>query len=187
MTLPSTLTSIGWYIFNNCTNLTNIIVKGRFDVLRYTFVNVNSLNMTVTFDYSGYVPNYICLGVTKLKTVIFSNLITGIELEAFSGCTGLNEIIFPTSITTIQNSAFFNCPNLNSVSFLGEIATIGTNNFASTTDTCYYNVDEVINANSVTVANKLTMFTNKSIIIKNATPTITNFVTTMKKYNDISF
>ena len=187
MTLPSTLTSIGWYIFNNCTNLTNIIVKGRFDVLRYTFVNVNSLNMTVTFDYSGYVPNYICLGVTKLKTVIFSNLITGIELEAFSGCTGLNEIIFPTSITTIQNSAFFNCPNLNSVSFLGEIATIGSNNFASTTDTCYYNVDEVINANSVTVANKLTMFTNKSIIIKNATPTITNFVTPMQKYNDISF
>jgi hypothetical protein len=187
MTIPSTLTSIGWDIFKNCTNLTNIIVKGNHPILMRTFNTVNSLNMSITFDYSGFVPGSICTDVTNLKTVNFSNLITGIEGYAFSGCTGLNEIIFPSSITTIQNYAFLNCPNLNSVSFLGEIATIGSNNFTSTTDTCYYNVDEVINTDPVAVDNKLTMFTNKSIIIKNVAPTITNFVTPMKKYNDISF
>ena len=186
ITLPSSLTYIDNGIFINCTNLTNIIVKKYIGSLMYTFNSINSLNMSVTFDYDGLIPGYVCMNTPNLKTVNISNTITGIEIYAFSGCTGLTEIIFPASITTIQQNAFFDCTNLNSVSFLGNIPTIAGNNFTSLTDTAYYKVDETINTDPTTVESSLSIFTNKTLITS-ASPTITNFSIPMKKYNDIPF
>jgi len=186
ITLPSSLTTIANGIFINCTNLTNIIVKKYLGALMYTFNSINSLNMSVTFDYDGLIPGYVCMNTPNLKTVNISNTITGIELNAFSGCTGLTEIIFPASITTIEQNAFFNCTNLNSVSFLGNIPTIAGNNFTSLTDTAYYKVDETTNTDPTTVESSLSIFTNKTLITS-ASPTITNFSIPMKKYNDIPF
>jgi hypothetical protein len=185
ITIPSSLTYTD-NIFLNCTNLTNIIVKKYLESLMYTFYSINSLNMSVTFDYDGLIPWYVCMNVPNLKTVNISDKITGIEIHAFSGCTGLTEIIFPASITIIQYNAFFNCTNLNSVSFLGNIPTIGGNNFTSLTDTAYYKVDETTNTDPTTVASSLSIFTNKTLITS-ASPTITNFSIPMKKYNDIPF
>jgi len=186
ITLPSSLTDIANGIFINCTNLTNIVVKKYIGSLMYTFNSINSLNMSVTFDYDGLIPGYVCMNTPNLKTVNISNTITGIELHAFSGCTGLTEIIFPASITTIQQNAFFNCTNLNSVSFLGNIPTIEGNNFTPLTDTAYYRVDETTNTDPTTVESSLSIFTNKTLITS-ASPTITNFSIPMKKYNDIPF
>ena len=188
ITLPSSLTSLDGNLFLNCTNLTNIVVQKYLGALMYTFTSVNSLNMTVTFDYAGLVPGYVCMNATKLKTVNMSNSITGVELHAFSGCTGMTEIVFPASVTAIQQNAFFNCTNLNSVSFLGNIPSISSNNFGSLTDTAYYIVDANanINTNPTTVTASLSMFTTKTVVTY-ASPTITNLLTPMKKYNDISF
>jgi len=186
ITLPSSLTYIDNGIFINCTNLTNIVVKKYIGSLMYTFPSINSLNMSVTFDYDGLIPGYVCMNTPNLKTVNISNTITGIEINAFSDCTGLTEIIFPASITTIQQNAFFNCTNLNSVSFLGNIPTIEGNNFTPLTDTAYYKVDETTNTDPTTVESSLSIFTNKTLITS-ASPTITNFSIPMKKYNDISF
>ncbi len=186
ITLPPSLTNIANGIFLNCERLTNIIVKSYIGSLMYTFPSINALNMSVTFDYDGLIPGYVCMNMPNLKTVNIGNSITGIEIYAFSGCTGLTEIIFPASITTIQQNAFFNCTNLNSVSFLGNIPTIGWNNFTPITDTAYYRVNETTNTDPATVESSLSIFTNK-ILITSASPTITNFSIPMKKYNDTSF
>ena len=188
ITLPSSLTSLESGLFTNCTNLTNVVVKKYLGALAYTFNSINSLNMSVTFDYSGLIPANVCSNVTNLKTVNISNTITGVEVHAFAGCTGLTEIIFPDSVTVLHSNAFLNCTNLNSVSFLGNIPGIGSNNFASLTDTAFYKVDGTanINTNPTTVTASLSMFTTKTVVTY-ASPTITNLLTPMKKYNDISF
>lgn len=174
ITLPPSLTNIANGIFLNCERLTNIIVKSYIGSLMYTFPSINALNMSVTFDYDGLIPGYVCMNMPNLKTVNIGNSITGIEIYAFSGCTGLTEIILPASITTIQQNAFFNCTNLNLVSFLGNIPTIGWNNFTPITDTAYYRVNETTNTDPATVESSLSIFTNK-ILITSASPTITNF------------
>jgi hypothetical protein len=184
--IPSTISTVGNQAFSYCPNLTNLIVRKYLSNFQGAFDFTNPANMKITFDYAGTVPTSACINKTNLTTVVLSNLITGIENSAFSGCTSLTNITIPASVLTIGNSSFGGCTNLNSVTFLGNIPTIGTNNFTSTIDTSFYQVNGETNTNPATVTNSLTMFTNKTQI-SIVTPTITNFSFPTKTYGDASF
>jgi hypothetical protein len=184
--IPSTISTVSNNAFSSCPNLTNLIVRKYLSNFQSVFNFTNPANMKITFDYAGTVPASACTNKTNLTTVILSNLITGIENSAFSGCTSLTNIVFPASVLTIGNSSFGSCTNLNSVTFFGNIPTIGTNNFTSTVDTSFYQVNGETNTNPATVTNSLTMFTNKTQI-SIVTPTITNFSFPTKTYGDASF
>jgi hypothetical protein len=190
-------------------NLSNIIIKSYIPNLQYVFPETNPLNMSVTLDYSGNVPDYAFSGKTNLKTLILGNSITSIgnysfngcsslinitipasltsiNQFAFNGCSSLTNITIPASVTSIGNYAFNGCTSLTSVSFFGNIPSIGISNFTSTNDTSFYKVDEQTNTNNTTVTNGLTMFTNKTLITV-ASPTITNFSIPTKTYGDVTF
>jgi len=184
--IPSTISTVGNQAFSYCPNLTNLIVRKYLSNFQGAFDFTNPANMKITFDYAGTVPASACINKTNLTTVVLSNLITGIENSAFSGCTSLTNITIPASVLTIGSSSFGGCTNLNSVTFLGNIPTISTNNFTSTVDTSFYQVNGETNTNPATVTNSLTMFTNKTQISIVST-TITNFSFPTKTYGDASF
>ena len=56
-------------------------------------------------------------GCTKLKKVIFSDNITLIDLQAFSGLKSLTEITIPASVKRIKYNAFRGCTSLSKVVF----------------------------------------------------------------------
>ncbi len=87
------VTSIGRYAFDNCSDMTSIIIPGSITTIEYC-------------AFSG------CSGLTS---VTIPNSVTSIGDWAFNGCSGLTSITIPNSVTSIGESAFFRCISLTSV------------------------------------------------------------------------
>ena len=96
------VTSIGRYAFNNCTDLTYVIIPN----------SVTSIGMMA---FSG------CTGLT---TITIPNSITSIDYAAFSSCTGLTSVTIPNSVTYIDSWAFSSCANLTSVIIPNSVTSI---------------------------------------------------------------
>jgi hemin uptake protein HemP len=175
--IPSSVTSVGDYAFSG-TGLTNIICNTYLVRFGFGFFGLNNVNLQITFDYVGAIPDGACNGRSNLKSVtigsgitsigtsafqncstlssiIIPSSVTTIGTSAFTGCSTLSSIIIPSSVTTIGTSAFYNCSSLKSVYFLGNIPTIATNNFTITGDTAYH----ITGATNIT---RLSMFTTKT-------------------------
>ena len=93
VTIPDSVTSIGWAAFRGCTGLTSITIPD----------SVTSI--------SGW-AFYGCKGLTS---VIIGNSVTSIGENAFNGCSGLTSITIPDSVTSIGDRAFAGCEGLASV------------------------------------------------------------------------
>ena len=73
-------------------------------------------------DFSGVVGpatigTYAFSGCTSLKSVTFSNYITGIGDYAFNGCTSLEVVTLPDDLTSIGDHAFSGCTGLKHLTF----------------------------------------------------------------------
>ena len=120
-------TKIPNYAFQNCTNLTKIVIQGDAKTLgSYSFDN--------------------CSNLTDLT---LNDSITTIQSYAFNNCAGLESIVIPSSTTTIANNVFNSCSNLTSVSFNNVITTIGAGAFAYCTS-----LKEIAVPNTVTSIGK---------------------------------
>ncbi len=107
-TIPSSVTSIGYSAFGDCTGLTSITI---------------SEGVTSIDDYAF---SY-CDGLTS---VTIPGSVTSIGNYAFSGCTGLTSITIPSSVTSIGNSAFYGCSGLTSVTISEGVESIGDRAFS---------------------------------------------------------
>jgi hypothetical protein len=185
--MPASVTSIGNYTFNDCTNLTSITLSDSLTTIGVAAFNGCTNLTSITFPASvTTISNNTFYNCTSLTSITFSEFVTTIGDSAFNGCANLTEITFPASVTTISDYAFGGCTVLNNVFFFGNIPLIGIENFTSTDDTCFYKVDEQTNTNADTVTTSLSMFTNKSMIT-NGGPIITNFLIPTKTYGDAPF
>ena len=93
VTIPNSVTEIGWSAFEDCTGLTSITIP-------------NSVTSIGEAAFSG------CTGLTS---VTIGNSVTSIREEAFRGCTGLTSITIPNSVTSIEYGAFSGCTGLTSI------------------------------------------------------------------------
>lgn len=88
ITISSTVTTIGYGIFQDCANLTS----------------VNIQNSSISSDEFK--------GCVNLTNVTISNNTTSIGSSAFSGCTSLTEIAIPNSVISFMGNIFYNCTSL---------------------------------------------------------------------------
>ncbi len=86
ITIPDSVTYIGFDAFSGCTGLTSITLP-------------NSIVDISSSTFSG------CRGLTS---IIIPDGVTHIGYDAFSGCTGLTSITIPDSVTYIGDNAFYN-------------------------------------------------------------------------------
>ena len=91
--IPSSVTSIGNYVFSNCTGLRSIVIPA----------SVTSI---------GERAFYYCTG---LRSIVIPASVTSIGESAFQSCTGLRSIVIPASVTSIGESAFQSCTGLTSI------------------------------------------------------------------------
>ncbi len=108
-TIPSSVTSIGVYAFNECSGLTSIVIPA----------SVTSIG---TFAFSG---------CSNLATVSFAegSQLTTIGESAFAGCSGLTSIEIPAGMTSIGDIAFIGCDNLATVTVYAPSCTLGDDAF----------------------------------------------------------
>ena len=106
VSIPSSVTSIGYGAFYGCTGLRSISIPS----------SVTSIS-SYAFAYSG------------LTSVIIPSSITSIGSAAFYGCCYLTQVNLPSSIENISDGMFYNCMNLMEINIPSRITCIGSSAF----------------------------------------------------------
>lgn len=108
VTIPTTVSFIGKYSFQDCYGLAEVIVSE----------GVTAINC-------GAFRN-----CKSLKKISLPNTLTTIENSAFSGCENLREVSLPDRLVAIGGSAFSGCENLREVSLPDSLQKLGAGAFA---------------------------------------------------------
>lgn len=108
--LPSTLTTIRYGAFQNCTALKQI-----------------TLPKSMTFIEGGAFQN-----CSALTSILVPQNVTYLGASAFSGCTSLTSATLPEAITRISSGLFENCSSLTTVQASSALTSIGSRAFAET-------------------------------------------------------
>ena len=140
ITLPDSVSSIGYGAFSSCSNLTSIdLGNGLTHLGQSAFSDCSNLESITLPESLEEMGNAIFFGCSKLKEITLPANITSIggsmfedctslvsvtmgDIEiisgwAFYGCTSLAEISLPESLTEIGEAAFGGCTSLESVEF----------------------------------------------------------------------
>lgn len=106
-----TVTSMGYYSFSYCANLTSVIIpNGVANIGDNAFGNCEKLeNITIPSSVTN-IGDRSFAGCENLTSVIIPNSVENIGYSAFDGCTSLAEITIPSSVTSIGGNAFLDTP-----------------------------------------------------------------------------
>ena len=107
VTIPSSVTVIGWNAFYSCSGLTSLIIPS----------SVTSIDPSA---FKG------CSGLTSLT---IPSSVTSIGRSAFSGCSGLTSLVIPSSVTSIGESVFEDCSGLTNLTIPSSVTSIGESAF----------------------------------------------------------
>ena len=126
VTVPASLTSIESWAFNGCTNLTSVVWNATNIEEAPVFGGCNNLTSFIFGSGVETIPEDICNGLTKLNTVTIPSSVKVIGSSAFESCKGLTSITLTDGITSIGNQAFENCTSLVSINIPSSVTYIGT-------------------------------------------------------------
>lgn len=113
VTIPQSVTSIGYSAFEGCTNLNPLTIKGPITSMgNYAFAGSTYLTSLTLYDDIQTIGNFAFVGSTSLKTVTLPKNLTSIGEYAFARCSELESITIPEKVKTINSKTFADCSNL---------------------------------------------------------------------------
>lgn len=140
ITIPSTVLYLNKDMFNNCENLTEVIVDENNP--NYTSIDGVLFNKDKTellyYPQAKKDNNYTIqdgvqrIGITafayntNIKTIVIPESVTRIEDGAFIYCTSLVSINLPRNLSYISDNLFYYCESLESIILPSNIKYIGT-------------------------------------------------------------
>lgn len=127
VTIPDSVTSIGWWTFKGCTSLTSVTIgKNVTSIGNEAFGDCGNLktvywNAIACTDLPWLGNNPIFANCDSIETVIFGDNVTSIGEYAFRGCSNLKSVTIPASLTSIGWNVFYDCNNLTSINYTGDL------------------------------------------------------------------
>ena len=119
VSIPKTVTSIGYMAFYNCQKLSSINVA--YDNQNYFTSNGALLDKDKTQLY--------CCPAGKEGSYNVPSTVTAIADDAFAYCGKITNVNLPEGLLSIGNSAFYRCTSLASINLPSTLNTIGENAF----------------------------------------------------------
>ena len=113
ITIPDSVTTIGYDAFFNCSSLTAFYGK---------FASADNRCLIV----DGVLTSFAPAGLTEYT---IPDSVTTIGYDAFAFCHSLTSVTIPDSVTKIGDRAFFDCSSLTSVTIPDSVTTIGYDAF----------------------------------------------------------
>ena len=158
VTIPDSVTSIGYEAFRGCSSLTeiNYNAKAAADLTSGSnvFYNAGTAGdgITVTFgDSVEKIPAYLFYASNssyspKITSVTIPDSVTSIGSYSFYGCSSLTSVTIGNSVTSIGIYSFYGCSSLTSVTIGNSVTSIG--------ERAFYNCNSLteINYNAKAVA-----------------------------------
>ena len=135
ITIPSTLlsytvTGIGYNAFDNCYDLTGVVIPSSVKTIGVSaFGGCSNLTSVTMCDGVESIGNNAFKYCTKLTNIVIPDSVTSIGDEAFSGCGSLTSIVIPDSVTSIGDEVFSFCRNLKNVTIGDGVTSIGYHMF----------------------------------------------------------
>lgn len=127
--VPEGVTKVESLAFSNCEKLTNVYLPSTLSSISTTsaspFDSCPNIKKITVPNYmvsgSSVIPkNVFSSSKSKIKSVEFSDTITSISANAFSGFSSMTSITIPESVTQIGNSAFGGCSSLTTINYKGD-------------------------------------------------------------------
>ncbi len=136
VTIPSSVTSIGAYAFNNSTSLASVTFQPASSVTTiesYAFMGCTSLTSIIIPQGVQSIANHAFPYCSSLTSINIPSSVTSIGMFAFFRCTSLASVNFePTSsLQNIEFKTFFGCTSLTSISIPSNVTSIGDSSFGS--------------------------------------------------------
>ena len=125
LTIPSSVTSIGYGLFSYCTSLTSAIIPSGVTSFQQMFEGCTSLTSVTIPNSVTIIGEAAFRDCTSLASVTIPNSVTIIGDAAFSNCTSLASVTIPNSVTNIWRGAFRDCTSLTSVTIPNSVTSIG--------------------------------------------------------------
>jgi len=146
ISIPNKVTSIGKYAFNNCDALTTAdLGSGVKSIDSYAFAYCAALtDMTFPESVKELGEGTLCF-CTSLVSLKLPSALETIPAEMCEGCTLLSEVTMPKALTTIENGAFEDCSSLPEIVIPNKVKTVGQYAFDGCTS-----LKEIIFPKSVT-------------------------------------
>ena len=129
--IPEDVTSIGYYAFQGCSNLTDITIpEGVTSIGSGAFQGCSGLTTINIPQGVKDIENYTFSGCSSLTEITFAKGMKRIGYRAFENCSSLTNINIPKGVKNIAPLAFKNCSSLTTINIPKSVASFGENVFS---------------------------------------------------------
>ena len=130
VTIPSSVTTIGYSAFGRCSGLTNITIpNGVTSIGGSAFERCSGLTSITIPNSVTSIGEGAFSGCSGLTSITIPNGVTSIGEGAFAFCSSLTSVEIPNSVTSISDGAFGGCTGLTSMTIPNSVTSIGTDAF----------------------------------------------------------
>ncbi|MDE5599592.1 MAG: leucine-rich repeat domain-containing protein, partial [Ureaplasma sp.] len=146
-------TTIGNSTFYNCSNLVNFNIPSTITTIgQYAFNNtgIRTINIPSSMKAIEHGVFYNC---HYLSSVTIPNSVTSISSYSFYYCDKLTSLFLPNNLQSLGTAAFQLCTSLTEVTLPNSLTSIGDWVFSNSNSTTPINPNFVIYVNSTTVEN----------------------------------
>ena len=123
--IPDTVTDLGEFAFNYCTNLVTAELPANITEIHKALFQYcsNLLSIQVPSGVTSIGP-YAFNNCANLATVTLPDTLYSIEEDAFQNCDALTKVTLPESLTYLGKYAFNGCDNLTTINIPKDLGVI---------------------------------------------------------------